>query len=42
MHYVLTLLFASGHVATHYSDSRKTEHLFSWYPSLQSVTVELA
>lgn len=38
--YVLTLLFKSGHVATRYSETRKTDHLFTWYPSLASVTVE--
>lgn len=42
MRYVLTLVFASGHVATHFSDSRETDYLFTWYPFLQSVTVEHA
>lgn len=40
MCYVLTLVFASGYTTERYSDTDRVRYLFSWYPSLVSVTTE--
>lgn len=40
MRYFLTLVFDSGYTIERYSDSTRVDYLFTWYPSLASVTVE--
>lgn len=42
MRYLLTLCYNDGKTHTAYSDSAEIGYLFTWYPTLASVTVEHA